>query len=241
MSGIHFISDLHLQPARPAMTRILQCYLETRAREADALYILGDLFEFWIGDDLSISEHQPVIDALRRFSETGTALYFMHGNRDFLVGEAFARDTGAVLLPDPTVVDLFGVPTVLMHGDTLCTDDTAYQAMRAQVRDPDNQRQFLALPGDQRRQIATALRGGGAADKADDIMDVNEDAVRRCMREHGVTRVIHGHTHRPDRHGVSLDGTVGERIVLADWHDDRGSVVVADADGCRFEALYASA
>ncbi len=242
MSSIHFISDLHLQPARPAMTSILLHYLETRAHEAEALYILGDLFEFWIGDDISIPENAPVIDALRRFSNTGTALYFMHGNRDFLVGDAFARDTGSVLLADPTVIDLFGVPTLLMHGDTLCIDDTAYQAMRAQVRDPDNQRQFLALPGEQRRQIATALRGGsGKVDKADDIMDVNEDAVRRCMDGHRVPRLIHGHTHRPDRHSVSLDGNDGERIVLADWHDDRGSVVVADADGCRFEPLYAPA
>lgn len=240
MCRIHFISDLHLQPARPAMSAILLDYLKTRAPQADALYILGDLFEFWIGDDLSMAEHEAVIEALAALSRGGTPLFFMHGNRDFLVGQGFAERTGARLLPDPTRMELNGVPTLLMHGDTLCTDDTAYQAFRAQVRDPDTQRQFLALPGEQRRQIATALRSDSGKGKPDEIMDVNGDAVRRTMEEHGVARLIHGHTHRPARHALVLDSGPAQRLVLADWHDDRGSVLVSDAGGLHEETLHAA-
>lgn len=236
----HFISDLHLQHSRPAITDILLRYLTDWAPDAEALYVLGDLFEFWIGDDVSIGDNETVVQAFAALSGSGTPVYFMHGNRDFLVGEGFARRAGARLLRDPTVIDLYGVPTLLMHGDTLCTDDVAYQTFRAQVRDPDNQRQFLALPAAQRRQIAEALRGGSRteqAQKAMDIMDVNDGAVREAMLRHDAGRLIHGHTHRPALHSVALPTVTGQRVVLSDWHEARGSVLTCDEDGCRFHDL----
>lgn len=238
--AIHFISDLHLQTSRPAITDILLRYLEGTAREAEMLYVLGDLFEFWIGDDISVTDNEAVVRAFAALSDGGTQVYFMHGNRDFLVGDSFARQARTGLLQDPTVIDLHGVPTLLMHGDTLCTDDVAYQNLRAQVRDPDNQRQFLALPAAQRYQIANALRGSSRTEQAQksmDIMDVNDEAVHEAMRQHGVTRLIHGHTHRPAVHQVALDTVTGQRIVLSDWHEESGSVLICDGDGCRFRDL----
>jgi len=237
---IHFISDLHLEPSRPGLTDILLRYLNGTARQAGALYVLGDFFEFWIGDDISIDDNAAVIDALAALADNGTRVYFMHGNRDFLIGADFARRARARLLDDPTVIDLGGARTLLMHGDTLCTDDEAYQRFRAQVRDPDNQRQFLALPAAQRRQIAQTLRGSSRSEQAGksmDIMDVNGQAVREAMQRHGATRLIHGHTHRPARHRVDLDNRSAERIVLSDWHDERGSVLICNDSGCRFRDL----
>ena len=239
--AVHFISDLHLQSERPGITDILVRFLASpQARGSEALYVLGDLFEYWIGDDVSLADNREVVSAFAALSEHGVPLYFMHGNRDFLVGREFAGMTGAEILEDPTLVDLYGEPTLLMHGDTLCTDDTAYQAFRDQVRDPENQRGFLALPPDQRRQIASGLRDtsrSAQADKAMDIMDVNEQAVARTMREHGVWRLIHGHTHRPAIHEWEVEGKRAQRIVLADWSESQGSVLVCDEDGCRAQPL----
>lgn len=238
--SVHFISDLHLQPDRPAMTAIFLRYLAGAARDAESLYILGDLFEYWIGDDASLAENPSVIEALHAVSAAGVALYYMHGNRDFLIGDGFAAATGAQLLPDPTVIDLYGTATLLMHGDTLCTDDTRYQTFRAQIRDPENQKRFLALPVAQRRQIATGLRQASRADqtqKTMEIMDVNALAVEQAMREHGVSRLIHGHTHRPAVHDLEVDDHPARRIVLSDWHDDRGSVLVCDETGCHPQEL----
>jgi len=239
---IHFISDLHLQPDRPGLTDVLLHFLGSeQARGSEGLYVLGDLFEYWIGDDLSIPDNREVIDAFRELSDKGTPVYFMHGNRDFLLGEEFVSETGGRLLPDPSVIDLRGERTLLMHGDTLCTDDTAYQAFRRQVRDPENQKAFLALPPEHRRQIATGLRStsqSAQSEKSMDIMDVNKKAVNECMQKHGVQRLIHGHTHRPATHRFQLNGEEATRIVLTDWKNDRGGVLECDDHGCVEHPLY---
>lgn len=211
-----FISDLHLDAERPAITRAFLHFLDTKAREAQALYILGDLFEAWIGDDDDSDLAQRVQQALRAYSNAGHQLYFMAGNRDFLVGQGFVEATGCTLLDDPTLIDLYGRPTLLLHGDTLCTDDVDYQAFRQQARNPDWQAPLLAQPLPVRRQLAAQLRAKTsslAAMKAEDIMDVNRDEVVRVMQASDARLMIHGHTHRPDRHPLPT----GERIVLGDW------------------------
>jgi len=234
-----FIADLHLDPARPAITDLFLDFLATEARAASALYILGDLFEAWIGDDDDAPHHRPVVAALRDLSTQDTAVHVAHGNRDFLLGAGFAAASGAQLLGEQTVIDLFGTPTLLMHGDTLCTDDTAYLAFRAQVRDPDWQHEFLATPLAERRQIAQGLRERSAAstrDKPAEIMDVNAAAVAQTMRAAGVHQLIHGHTHRPAIHEFELDGEPARRIVLGDWYT-QGSVLRCSAEGCVLESL----
>ena len=211
-----FISDLHLDESRPAVTHALFDFLHCIAGQCHALYILGDLFESWIGDD----DDAPLCDhvrlALRALSATGPRVYFMHGNRDFLVGEEFCRRSGVILLPEPTCIDLCGEKTILLHGDSLCTKDTDYQSFRARVRDQDFQAEILAQPLQQRRELATQLRDMSAdatSNKAADIMDVTPEEVVDMMHQHGAGRLIHGHTHRPARHQVALDNRTGERIV----------------------------
>ena len=228
-----FISDLHLDPARPDITGQALQFLRSEAREAEALYILGDLFEAWVGDDDPEPEKRRVIAALRELTDGGLPCHFMHGNRDFLVGEGFAAESGCTLLPDPTVVELYGTPVILIHGDTLCTDDHEYQAFRSMVRNPDWQRAMLARPLAERIALARQLRETSAASMADksmDIMDVNQGAVEAAMREHGVYTMLHGHTHRPAVHRFELDGHEAVRIVLGDWYT-QGSVLSWDADG----------
>lgn len=234
-----FISDLHLDASRPAINELFLDFLRTAATQAQALYILGDLFEAWIGDDDPASEHRAVIAALHALNAQGTALYFMHGNRDFLIGADFAAHSGCTLLTDPTLIDLYGTPTLLMHGDTLCTDDTDYQKFRSLVRDPHWQRDFLAKPLEVRRQMALAARTESAAHIAGtayEIMDANHDAVMAALRKHQVTQLIHGHTHRPAFHDYELDGAPARRIVLGDWYE-QGSVLRCDASGCALEGL----
>lgn len=217
-----FISDLHLEDGRPECTAWLRGLLEGPARGADALYILGDLFEYWIGDDAPSSAALEVAEALSDLANVGVPCYFMHGNRDFLLGESYAASAGMRLLPEAVVADLYGTPTLLLHGDTLCTDDTAYQAVRRQMRDPAWQAHVLALPVPERLRMAREARDAsmqhtGSATEA--IMDVNENAVREAFATHGVRRMIHGHTHRPAVHRHQLEGGAeGERIVLADWY-----------------------
>jgi UDP-2,3-diacylglucosamine hydrolase len=210
-----FISDLHLDPSRPAVTGALADFLG-RHTDCEALYILGDLFEAWIGDDDDAPLGLEVRDMLAQFRAAGSRLYLMHGNRDFLLGEDFCRAAGATLLPDPTVADLHGTPTLLMHGDTLCTRDRDYQAFRQQARAAAWQAQLLARPLKERRQLAAQLRQVSAdatSNKAEDIMDVTPAEVTRTMAEHGVSRLIHGHTHRPAIH----EEQTGQRLVLGDW------------------------
>ena len=217
-----FISDLHLDEARPQITDLFLHFLARPARGAEALYILGDLFESWVGDDDDAALPARVAQALRALRDSGVPIHFMHGNRDFLLGADYAARAGLTLLPDPTVIALDGEPTLLMHGDTLCTDDIAYQKFRNMVRDPGWQQQFLSRSLGERRAFAAQARGESrkqTAMKAAEIMDVNQAAVESAVRAHGVQRLIHGHTHRPATHHFELDGRVTERIVLGDWYE----------------------
>jgi UDP-2,3-diacylglucosamine hydrolase len=243
MSETLFISDLHLSPARPGSKELLLGFLASRARRADALYILGDLFDAWIGDDDPSPPNPEVIRGLRALADSGTRLFLMHGNRDFLLGSRFAEASGARLLSDPTVVDLYGTPTLLMHGDLLCTGDLAYQAMRAQIRAPEFVSQFLARPIPERRVIAAEYRrrsGEATSLKSDGIMDVSQDTVAQAMSEHAVERLIHGHTHRPGDHRFQLDGRPAERLVLAEWHEHEGQALRASPQGLRRERIRAA-
>lgn len=215
MPDTYFIADLHLAPECPARTRAFGDWLGD-IRGCGALYILGDLFETWVGDDDDTPFAAEVRALLRQFSQSGAALYLMHGNRDFLLGPALCRATGATLLPDPSVVDLYGAKTLLMHGDSLCTRDVDYQALRARIRTGSWREEMLARPLAQRRALAQALRRvshEALGNKSGAILDVSEDAVAAALRGHGVRRLIHGHTHRPGRHRHAC----GERWVLGDW------------------------
>lgn len=237
-AGTLFVSDLHLDASRPEITELFLVFLQ-RARAAETLYILGDLFEAWIGDDDDDHLAGTVRKGLRALNEHGTPVYLMHGNRDFLLGDAFARQTGCRLLADPTVIDLYGQPTLLMHGDLLCTDDHAYQQFRRQVHEPAWQQTVLAKPLVERRLMASTLRGesqAANAGKQQELMDVNQEEVQRVMGEHGVQRLIHGHTHRPAVHDFFLDGKPAQRIVLGDWYD-QGSMLRCDAAGCELISL----
>ena len=236
-----FISDLHLDPRRPVINELFYEFLAGRAAAAEALYILGDLFEAWVGDDDNSPLARAVAARLRRLADAGVALFFIHGNRDFLLGPRYAAGAGLRLLDETTVVNLYGTPTLLMHGDTLCTDDLAYQEFRARVRSPQWQRRTLALPLFARRLLAARLRyrsRRAQRQKTAAVMDVNPDAVTRALRDAGVGRLIHGHTHRPGIHRLDVDGRPAERIVLGDWYQ-KGSVLVCDPSGCRLETLPA--
>jgi UDP-2,3-diacylglucosamine hydrolase len=229
-----FISDLHLSGERPETVQLFLHFLQTRAAAASHLYILGDLFEVWIGDDDQQAPIPEVISALRRLTDGGTWLGLMHGNRDFLLGEDFCSATGAELLPDPSCRMLGGVPTLLMHGDLLCTDDTTYMAFRQQVHDPKFQQQFLALPLEARRQKARQYRGMSSEAKSlkpEAIMDVNPQAVIDLLRQQQAERLIHGHTHRPGDHKLSVDGRQASRHVLGDWHPQGAEILCLDEKG----------
>ncbi|WP_435099987.1 UDP-2,3-diacylglucosamine diphosphatase [Arhodomonas sp. AD133] len=221
-----FISDLHLDPERPRITRLFMEFLAGEARGAGALYILGDLFEAWIGDDAVPPDH-PVLQAMHALADAGVPLWVMRGNRDFLLGEGFAQATGAQMLPDPTTIVIDGEPVLLSHGDALCTDDHDYQRFRATVRDPKWQENFLALSVEERKAYAAQARTESSERNLsidDYLMDVNTDEVTAVMRHHAVHRLIHGHTHRPAVHEFQLDGTPAQRIVLGDWYE-QGSVL----------------
>ncbi|HET7369397.1 MAG TPA: UDP-2,3-diacylglucosamine diphosphatase [Gammaproteobacteria bacterium] len=234
-----FISDLHLDASRPAVTALFRDFLAGEARELDALYILGDLFEAWIGDDDPDPHNTAVKEDLHALTAAGVPGYFMHGNRDFLVGDAFSRDTGFTLLDDPVVINLHGTPALLTHGDALCIDDVDYQTFRQTVHEPAWQQAFLSQPLEARRQLAGQARAESKRQqqgKTMDIMDVNQGAVEALMREHNVTRMIHGHTHRPNTHCFQVDGVERTRIVLGDWYD-QGSILRCDDSGCRLEQM----
>jgi UDP-2,3-diacylglucosamine hydrolase len=237
-----FIADLHLDPSRPHITELFERYLASdEVRHADALYILGDLVEAWIGDDDDAELPARIARAIRGVRDADVPVYFMVGNRDFLLGQDFARRAGFELLDDGTVHTLHGRPTLLMHGDVLCTDDVAYQAVRKQVRTPQWQAQILSMPLDARRAFAAKAREDSRAHTGstmETIMDVNADAVADTMRQAGVTRLIHGHTHRPAVHRFELDGRAAERIVLGDWYE-HGSVLKVDEDGVTLHGLGA--
>ncbi len=222
-----FISDLHLCASRPAITRLFITFLQQQLQPGDELYILGDLFEAWIGDDAIDENSQPVIDALQQLHLNNITVYVMHGNRDFLLGDGFANASGAQLINDPILIDLDGSKVLLMHGDTLCTDDVDYQAFRQQVRAPDFCNEFLSHPIEKRMAIAGQFREESrnrSKKKSAEIMDVNQTAVEKTMKEYGVHHLIHGHTHRPAQHHFELDGAHAERTVLGDWYH-QGSVL----------------
>lgn len=221
-----FISDLHLCPSRPDGTRLFLDFLAGPARAADTLYILGDLFEYWAGDDdLDDPFNREICVALRAATDARIPVCFMAGNRDFLIGEAFARATGIRLLPDPAHIDVAGVATLLMHGDTLCTDDLAYQSFRSEVRSDEWQQAFLALPLAVRKARIEALRRESEEKKREkpaDITDVSPAAVASALQAHGCPRLIHGHTHRPGRHRFLAGGRECERWVLPAWYEGGG-------------------
>lgn len=234
-----FISDLHLDAGRPHIIQVFRDFLQNQARTCEALYILGDLFEYWIGDDQPLGELAPVVEDLRNLSDAGTPIYFIAGNRDFLVGATLAQTAGLSLLPDQCVISVYGESTLIMHGDTLCSDDLEYQKLRSMLRDPEWQREFLALPLDARIQQALSLRETSqdkVSNKAADIMDVNAEAVAQTMRAQGVHTLIHGHTHRPGIHHFTLDQQPATRIVLGDWYQ-RGSVLRVTEEGAQLEKL----
>jgi len=234
-----FISDLHLDPARPDITAQFLEFLAGEATTAEALYILGDLFEVWIGDDDPQPEKRQVVAGLKRLTERGVPCFVMHGNRDFLLGRKFAADTGCQVLDDPTIVHLYGARVLTTHGDALCTDDAAYQRLRSTVRDPGWQTMFLALSVEQRLALATEARAGSrehVARMSAEIMDVNEGAVVAAMHAADVQLLLHGHTHRPKVHELTIDGHAAQRIVLGDWHE-QGSVLRWNERGFELASL----
>lgn len=231
---IVFASDTHLSPARPRQIEQFNALLSQIMAWRAELYLLGDLVEFWLGDDDDTPLHRALADQLAQLVRAGCRVWLTHGNRDFLMGERFHADTGVELLEDYTVREFGAERVLLTHGDLLCTRDVKYQAFRRYVRDPANQRQFLSTSLAERRRIAAQTREGtqnSMLEKDDDIMDVEEDAVINVMREFNATTLIHGHTHRPAHHVHNVDGHRCERWVLNDWYE-RGGTLRADATGC---------
>lgn len=232
------VADLHLSSDTPELNQGFYRYLEHTAPGADALYILGDLFDAWIGDDLLDVAHHPlsgvaqeVIKRLQRLSNDGTTVYLMHGNRDFLLGERFVAACQAKLLADIEQADIQGISMVLLHGDSLCTQDGAYMAFRQQSRNPEWQAQMLALPLEQRLELAKSLRmqsGAANANKAEAIMDVTQQEVIKLMERYGVTTMIHGHTHRPRVHDLTVEDVPAKRYVLGDWDAHHGWDIVIE-------------
>lgn len=233
---IYFIADLHLSDSHPQLTALFQKFIQEKAVHAQAVYILGDLFDFWIGDDENSPLVQTIKQTIRSLTERGIACYFIHGNRDFLIGKTFARDTGMTLLPEYAVIDLFGTPTLLCHGDTLCTDDHSYQKFRRTVHQKWLQHLFLLLPLTLRLNIATKIRKQSKQDKQHktaDIMDVNPVFTHETVQRFHTPLLIHGHTHRENIHR----NAGYTRIVLGDWRDNYASILEVNAEGYRFIAL----
>ena len=241
-----FISDLHLDPSRPQISEQFLRFLGDECARADALYILGDLFEYWIGDDDPQPLAAEIAEFLHTLADSGVPIHFMRGNRDFLLGDVYAARAGLRILPDPCVVSLYGHPTLLMHGDLLCSGDTEYQTFRRQTRDLDWQRDMLAQPLATRMALALRARAASAVhqqrlsvergiaanagEAREDITDVSADTVEGIFTRYGIDRLIHGHTHRPAMHSLVASGTPRTRIVLGDWYE-QGSVLRVDADG----------
>lgn len=234
-----FISDLHIDASHPEITEQFIEFLRKEACGAEALYILGDLFESWVGDDAADAGQSAAISAIGQLTAGGVPCFVMHGNRDFLLGKRFCSQSGAQLLPDPLIVTLYGEPVLVMHGDALCTDDRAYQRLRATVRDADWQRQFLALSVAARRALAGAARVGSQAHTASmehAITDVSAESVASALRAAATATLLHGHTHRPAIHALEVDGRPCTRIVLGDWYG-QGSVLRWDASGPELVSL----
>ena len=241
MSETLFIADLHLDPKQPLSLAGCLEFLASRAQNADALYILGDLFEVWLGDDEDEPAYQPVLMALHDLNISGIPVFVMRGNRDFLLGAGFAEISGCQLIDDHHVINLYGTPTLLMHGDTLCTLDIDYQAFRQQVRNPQWQQQFLAQPLSQRRILAQQARTYSQAKiktTAAAIMDVTPEAVISILEKYNVYHLIHGHTHRPAVHQLQVNGKMAYRRVVGDWHSNSAVIHSCTASGCQLVDLF---
>ncbi|MDE0097776.1 MAG: UDP-2,3-diacylglucosamine diphosphatase [Gammaproteobacteria bacterium] len=225
---IAFISDLHLTPERPESKRLFERFIIDAHRYITRLYILGDLFEYWVGDDgADTLGHLDAEAAIRRAVDTGVEVLFLHGNRDFLIGNAFAERTGCRLLPDPVVITHDGLRILLTHGDALCTDDVEHQASRRQMLSGKWKLAFLEQPLARRMETADAMRRRSEREKREkpmEIMDVNQDAVEALMREHDVRILIHGHTHKPAAHEFEIDGELARRYVLGDWYEQKSAL-----------------
>lgn len=231
--ALYFISDLHLDPGRPQTLAVADRWLASIEPDTTALYILGDLFETWIGDDARDPAFDPLFVRLNDFKARGAQVFFMAGNRDFLAGPEVARQAGWTMLEEPTHLDCFGTRVALLHGDSFCTADPDYQRFRAQVRNPDWQRAFLSQPIARRRELARIARQASQSHMSqvtEEITDVDPEAINAFMRETGITCLIHGHTHRPATHEWVLDGTTRTRIVLGDWYE-QGRILRWDAHG----------
>ena len=227
-----FASDLHLDPSTPQIADRFKRFLAGAARGARSLFLLGDLFEAWIGDDEPEPAHREVVAAIADAAASGTLVYVMRGNRDFMLGERFCADAGAILLDDPAILPVGGERVLLSHGDGLCVDDRAYQKLRALVRDPSLREGFARLPIEARRRLASEAREGSRehlANASSYITDVNQPAVESVMRDAGVPLMIHGHTHRPGVHRFRADGVDRTRVVLGAWHDEAHVVRWDDA------------
>nr|VFJ48511.1 MAG: UDP-2,3-diacylglucosamine hydrolase [Candidatus Kentron sp. FM]VFJ58794.1 MAG: UDP-2,3-diacylglucosamine hydrolase [Candidatus Kentron sp. FM]VFK18476.1 MAG: UDP-2,3-diacylglucosamine hydrolase [Candidatus Kentron sp. FM] len=237
-----FVSDVHLSGSREKAIDAFLSFLDSEIRGASALYILGDLFDLWLGDDDTRFPHLFVLDALRRVTARGISVGVLHGNHDFLLGAGFEKRTGCRLLPDPYFVNLDGKNVLLSHGDILCTDDVAYQEYRRRIHSPEQQDIFLSLPMKQRLMKAAFIQGASqeaVQSKSAHIMDVNKEAVEEMMLHHNVHYLIHGHTHRPGTHGVSLEGRPGTRIVLGDWYEQgKDNVLIWKKDSFRLVSVY---
>lgn len=231
---LHFVSDLHLPVEPNAVTGHFLAYLSGRAKDAEQLYLLGDIFETWMGDDVSLPVYEPVITALRQLHDSGTSISLMYGNRDFLMRKAFCQATGIAMIPDPTIVKIADSKLLLMHGDTLCTDDERYQKFRRTVRNPLIQFLFLSMPRRLRENMVAKIRNKTTSDmtqKSAEIMDVSPDAVVAAMQTANCQQLIHGHTHRPATHDLEINEQAAQRHVLTDWHSDKAEVLVWDEHG----------
>lgn len=231
----YFISDLHLRGEQPQLLRRFEYFIDHIAGDATAIYILGDLFEVWLGDDMVLPDYQPALAAIKRLTTRKIPVYVMYGNRDFLMRAEFCQNSGAQLLAEPARITLTDQPTLLMHGDVLCTDDVRYQQFRAMVRNPQFQDQFLAKSPQERLTIVREYRQMSQTEmqyKSADIMDVNQAAVEQIFIEHQVTRLVHGHTHRPGIHNFTLNSHPVQRIVLGDW-EQQGSYLRCDVNECQ--------
>jgi UDP-2,3-diacylglucosamine hydrolase len=234
-----FISDLHLEADRPDIADQFLRFLETEALHADSLYILGDLFESWVGDDDPNEHYAWIKQALRKLTRKGVPVFFMHGNRDFMIGKTFAEETGVSILDDPTIVEVHGDRVLLSHGDAYCTDDIEYQAVRKMTRDPAWQAMMLEKSLEERLAFAAQARAASMARGgtiSEDITDVNDNAINAAFKDAGVSIMLHGHTHRPAIHEFEIDGNPARRIVLGDWYE-QGSVVRWDRDGSTLESM----
>lgn len=230
---ILFISDLHLEEDRPEIADQFLRFLETEVLHADALYILGDLFESWVGDDDPNTHYAWVKQGIRKLTRKDVPVFFMHGNRDFMIGNGFAEETGVQILADPTVVEIYGQKLLLSHGDAYCTDDIEYQSVRTMTRNPEWQQMMLTKSLDERLAFAAAARAASQAHgdaTESEISDVVAVEIVQAMRDADVLTMLHGHTHRPAVHDLTVDGKKATRIVLGDWYE-QGSVVRWDQDG----------